>query len=49
MSHEEVEKRGDFSVKEFQIFLYNQNNNHETGMVKNIKKDALRHPFPLHT
>lgn len=49
MSHEEVEKPGDFSVKEFKILLYNHNNNIETGMVKNIKKDALRHPFPLLT
>lgn len=50
MSHEEVEKRGDFSVKEFQIFLYNQTNKHEVGVVKNIqKKDALRHPCPLLT
>lgn len=50
MSHEEVEKLGDFSVKEFKIFLYNHNNNIETGMVKNIKKkDALRHPFSLLT
>ncbi len=38
MSHEEVEKRGDFSVKEFSIFLYNQTNNHEIGVVKTYKK-----------
>lgn len=49
MSHEEVEKRGDFSVKEFSIFLYNQTNNHEIGVVKTYKKDALRHPYPLLT
>ncbi len=41
MSHEEVEKRGDFSVKEFSIFLYNQTNNHEIGVVKNIQKRML--------
>jgi hypothetical protein len=35
MSHEKVEKLGDFSVKEFKIFLYNHhNNNIEIGMVK---------------
>ncbi len=50
MSPEEVEKRGDFSVKEFKIFLYNQTNKHEIGVVKNTqKKDALRHPCPLLT
>lgn len=44
------EKRGDFSVKEFQISLYNQINKHEIGVVKNIqKKDAFRHPCPLLT
>ena len=41
MSHEEVEKRGDFSVKEFSIFLYNQKNNYEIGVVKNIQKRML--------
>lgn len=50
MSNEEVEKLGDFSVKEFYIFLYNQTNKHEIDVVKNIqKKDALRHPCPLLT
>ncbi|ECR8695052.1 hypothetical protein F2E65_18725 [Salmonella enterica] len=41
MSHEEVEKRGDFSVKEFSIFLYNQTNKHEISVVKNIQKRML--------
>ena len=47
MSHEEVEKLGDFSVKEFKIFLYNHNNNIETGMVKNIKKGCSPASFSL--
>ncbi|EBW2091295.1 hypothetical protein B0617_004281 [Salmonella enterica subsp. enterica serovar Oslo] len=41
MSQEKVEKLGDFSVKEFQIFLYNQTNKHEIDVVKNIKKRML--------
>lgn len=41
MSHGDVEESGDFSVKEFFIFLYNQRNNHEISMVKNIKKRML--------
>lgn len=41
MSHEEAEKRGDFSVKEFQILFYNQTINHEIGVVKNIQKRML--------
>ena len=38
MSHVEVEKSGDFSVKELLFFFYNQRSNHEIGMVKNIRK-----------
>lgn len=37
MRYEEVEKSGDFSVKEFLFSLCNQNNKHEVSMVKNVK------------
>ncbi len=49
MSHEKVEKLGDFSVKEFKIFLYNHNNNIEIGMVKNIKRmlSGILFPYSL--
>ncbi|EAW1288432.1 hypothetical protein AZF69_20845 [Salmonella enterica] len=45
MSHEDVEESGDFSVKEFFIFLYNQRNNYEISMVKNIKKGCCLASF----
>lgn len=38
MKHEDVEINGDFSVKEFNFFLYNQNANNEISMVKILKR-----------
>lgn len=40
-----LKKSGDFSMKKFLFSLLNQRYKHEISMVKNIKKDAVWHPF----
>lgn len=38
MKHEDVEINGDFTVKEFNFFFYNQNTSNEISMVKILKR-----------